>query len=50
MPGVPTGRLLSQRFADERACELFDPAKAQPRPIPFGDPTALRLRRRRPAS
>jgi gamma-glutamyltranspeptidase/glutathione hydrolase len=36
--GVPTDELLSQPFADERACELFDPAKAHPRPIPFGNP------------
>ena len=35
---VPTRELLSQEFADERACQLFDPAKAAPRPIPFGDP------------
>ncbi len=35
---VPTRQLLSQRFADERACQLFDPAVAHPRPIPFGDP------------
>lgn len=35
--GVPTGELVSQDFADERAC-LFDPAHAQPRPIPFGSP------------
>jgi gamma-glutamyltranspeptidase/glutathione hydrolase len=35
---VPTRQLLSQRFADERACQLFDPAMAHPRPIPFGDP------------
>ena len=34
---VPTGELVSQDFADERAC-LFDPAAAQPRPIPFGSP------------
>jgi gamma-glutamyltranspeptidase/glutathione hydrolase len=38
VPGVPAAELLSQRFADERACLLFDPAKAQPRPIPFGTP------------
>lgn len=37
VPGVPTGELVSQGFADERAC-LFDPAAAQPRPIPFGSP------------
>ncbi len=35
---VPVGRLLSQSFADERACTLFDPTKAQPRPLPFGQP------------
>jgi gamma-glutamyltranspeptidase/glutathione hydrolase len=35
---VPTRELLSQEFADERACQLFDPAKAATRPIPFGDP------------
>lgn len=35
--GVPTAELTSQEFADERAC-LFDPAAAQPRPIPFGEP------------
>jgi gamma-glutamyltranspeptidase/glutathione hydrolase len=38
VPGVPARELLSQRFANERACLLFDPAKAQPRPIPFGSP------------
>jgi gamma-glutamyltranspeptidase/glutathione hydrolase len=38
VPGVPAAQLLSQRFADERACGLFDPAKAHPRPIPFGSP------------
>jgi gamma-glutamyltranspeptidase/glutathione hydrolase len=35
---VPSRELLSQRFADERACQLFDPARAAKRPIPFGDP------------
>ena len=35
---VPTRDLLSQGFADERACQLFDPMKAAPRPIPFGEP------------
>jgi gamma-glutamyltranspeptidase/glutathione hydrolase len=35
---VPTRQLLSQDFADERACEVFDPDKAAPRPIPFGQP------------
>jgi gamma-glutamyltranspeptidase/glutathione hydrolase len=38
VPGVPAAELVSQRFADERACLLFDPARAQPRPIPFGVP------------
>ena len=38
VPGVPVAQLLSQRFADERACGLFDPAKAHSRPIPFGSP------------
>ncbi len=38
VPGVPTRQLLSQPFADERACQLFDPKKAATRPIPFGDP------------
>jgi gamma-glutamyltranspeptidase/glutathione hydrolase len=38
VPGVPAGQLLSQRFADERACGLFDPATAHPRPLPFGSP------------
>jgi len=37
VPGVPVRQLTSQAFADERAC-LFDPTKAQPRPIPFGSP------------
>lgn len=37
VPGVPTRELLSQGFADERAC-LFDARAAQPRPIPFGSP------------
>ncbi|GAA1769985.1 gamma-glutamyltransferase [Kocuria aegyptia] len=35
--GVPVAELTSQEFADERAC-LFDPAAAQDRPIPFGEP------------
>ncbi|MEX5294033.1 gamma-glutamyltransferase [Kocuria sp. CPCC 205268] len=35
--GVPVDELLSQEFADERSC-LFDPAAAQERPIPFGEP------------
>jgi len=38
VPGVPVRQLVSQPFANERACELFDPAKAHPRPIPFGAP------------
>jgi len=36
--GVPAKELLSQGFADERACQLFDPASAHARPIPFGQP------------
>lgn len=38
VPRVPTRELLSQRFADERACQLFDPNRAAVRPIPFGEP------------
>ncbi len=38
VPGVPTRDLLSQAFADERACQLFSPDQAHPRPIPFGNP------------
>jgi gamma-glutamyltranspeptidase/glutathione hydrolase len=37
VPGVPVSELTSTGFAAERAC-LFDPAKAQARPIPFGSP------------
>ena len=40
VPGVPVGTLLSQGYADARACALFDPAAAHPRPLPFGDPTS----------
>ncbi len=36
--GVPAKELPSQGFADERACQLFDPATAHARPIPFGEP------------
>ncbi len=36
--GVPASELQSQAYADERACRLFDPSRAQPRPLPFGDP------------
>ncbi|GMA85453.1 hypothetical protein GCM10025868_07030 [Angustibacter aerolatus] len=36
--GVPTKQLLSQGFANERACTLFDPEQAHARPIPFGSP------------
>ncbi|GAB3268071.1 gamma-glutamyltransferase [Kineosporia babensis] len=36
--GTPTQQLLSQGFADERACQLFDAEKAAARPIPFGRP------------
>lgn len=35
--GVPVKELLSKGFAHERA-QLFDPSKAQERPIPFGFP------------
>lgn len=38
VPGVPVRGLTSQRFANARACALFDAAAAAPRPIPFGDP------------
>ncbi|WP_366146568.1 gamma-glutamyltransferase [uncultured Pseudokineococcus sp.] len=38
VPGVPTAELVSQGFADERACELFDADAAAARPIPFGTP------------
>jgi gamma-glutamyltranspeptidase/glutathione hydrolase len=38
VPGVPAEELVSQGFADERACRLFDPAAAHARPIPFGQP------------
>jgi gamma-glutamyltranspeptidase/glutathione hydrolase len=37
VPGVPVRQLRSQPYANERAC-LFDPARAQTRPIPFGSP------------
>ena len=37
VPGVPVAELTSKGFAGERSC-LFDPDKAQPRPIPFGSP------------
>jgi gamma-glutamyltranspeptidase/glutathione hydrolase len=39
--GTPTTQLLSQKFADERACQLFDPEKAAQRPIPFGRPDGM---------
>ncbi len=35
VPGVPTSTLLSQRFADSRACTI-DPAQASPRPVAAG--------------
>ena len=38
VPGVPTHELLRQAYADERACQLFDPDSAHARPIPFGTP------------
>ncbi|MEW1955515.1 gamma-glutamyltransferase [Terrabacter sp. NPDC080008] len=37
VPNVPVSELVNPAFAAERAC-LFDPNKAQPRPIPFGEP------------
>lgn len=37
VPNVPVSELISPAFAAERACS-FDPARAQPRPIPFGSP------------
>jgi gamma-glutamyltranspeptidase/glutathione hydrolase len=37
VPGVPVQELTDPAFAAERAC-LFDPTKAQARPIPFGSP------------
>ncbi|WP_371870072.1 gamma-glutamyltransferase, partial [Nocardioides daphniae] len=36
---VPVRDLLSQRFADERACEI-DPDAALPKPVPAGDVTS----------
>ena len=36
---VPLRDLLSQRFADERACEI-DPEHALPKPVPAGDMTS----------
>ena len=39
VPGVPTAELLSQAFADERAC-LFDPTRAHPRRCRSASPTA----------
>ena len=35
VPGVPTSTLLSQRFADSRACTI-DPAQASTRPVAAG--------------
>ena len=35
--GVPVAELTSKAFAAERAC-LFDPDRAQVRPVPFGSP------------
>ncbi|SDP12960.1 gamma-glutamyltransferase 1 Threonine peptidase. MEROPS family T03 [Pedococcus dokdonensis] len=37
VPGVPTRELLSQGFANERAC-TFSESTALPRPVPFGSP------------
>jgi gamma-glutamyltranspeptidase/glutathione hydrolase len=38
VPNVPTRELLRQGFANERACQLFNPNRAHARPIPFGSP------------
>jgi gamma-glutamyltranspeptidase/glutathione hydrolase len=38
VPGVPVQGLLARSYAAARACALFDPAAAHPRPLPFGDP------------
>lgn len=35
---VPQRELLSQAYANDRACELFDARRAHERPIPFGEP------------
>ena len=45
VPGVPVRELLSQDFAEERACQVFDPDRAAPRPI-----AARHARRRRTAA
>lgn len=37
VPGVPTEELVSQAYADERAC-LFSETTAMTRPVPFGEP------------
>jgi gamma-glutamyltranspeptidase / glutathione hydrolase len=37
VPGVPAQQLVSQAFADERAC-LFSADTAMKRPVPFGSP------------
>jgi len=38
VPDVPVQELLSQDFAQERACQLFRPGRAHPRPIAPGSP------------
>jgi len=38
VPDVPVRELLSQDFAEERACQVFDPRRAAPRPIAPGSP------------
>ena len=38
VPGVPVRELLSQDFAEERACQVFDPRRAAARPIAPGSP------------
>jgi len=39
VPDVPVEGLLSQEFADHRACQVFDDAVAAERPIAYGDPS-----------
>lgn len=38
VPGVPAVELLSQTYAESRACRNFAAGSAKPRPVPFGDP------------
>jgi len=39
--GTPIDELISQGYADERACQLFDADSAAARPIPFGRPDGI---------